>query len=231
MSRHDVTPDGTAEPSRDASQPMSAAERARRYRQRKRKAKAADRLARGDLAAEPAAADTPRARVWDRAVPFPESNSLSVVHGATSGRYVDPLGVSIVEDLLAQEDCPAHLRLARYRPALEAWGRAEAAVRLLGAWLASQDVEAALTETTRIEETSEHDHGSGYRQSVARRVEGALSALDRHERTAARLRDSLGLTPASAARMRLDAVPKDDLAQDIAELPTDDGGGVDGLAY
>ena len=102
-------------------------------------------------------------------------------------------------------------------------------MRLLNGYLAAQDLESAMSERSVSVERSEFSKGQSVRRTTGKRAEGALSALDRAERTAARLRDSLGLTPASASRMRLDARPQFDLALAIAALPDerdgDDGDG------
>ena len=198
MSTANVTGDGPQDVTPEPSQPLSGAERSRRYRQRQRQA-----------------AQQPRGYSWP---PFTEGNTAALVHGANSSRFVDPLSAQIVAELLDSDDCPPHLHQARYSAAVAAWGRAEAMVRLIATSIAGQSVEAALTETSRGVESTEHGKGRSARRTVAKRVEGSAGALDRAERTAARMRDALGLTPASAARMRLDASPKYDSARIVAEL-------------
>jgi hypothetical protein len=184
------------------SRPLIAAERARRYRKRK--------------------AAAGRGYSWADAEP---GNLLALRHGASCERFVDPLSRDIVETLLQDADCPPHLHLPRYTAALAAWGRAEACCRLIADWLGQQDVREALTASSSTDETEDHVKGRTTRRGAVRQVEGAMAALDRHERRAAGLRSDLGLTPASAARMRLDVAPRFDLALEIAAL---DGAGSDG---
>lgn len=132
---------------------------------------------------------------------------------------VDPLGAAIVQELLDSDDCPEHVKMPRYRASLAAYGRAEAAVRLLAAHIAAMPgVEAALTSVSTAEETATYVKGNGTRRTVTRTVTEALGALDRAERRAASARSDLGLTPASAARMRLDVRPRFDSALMVAAL-------------
>jgi hypothetical protein len=187
------------------SQTLTGAERARRYRKRQK-----------------AAAKKARGYSWPDAEP---GNLIALRHGASSARFVDPLSRDIVETLLVDADCPPHLHQARYAAALAAWGRAEACCRLIAEWLSAQDVREALTASSETDETEDHVKGRTTRRGAVRHVEGAMAALDRHERRAAGLRSDLGLTPASAARMRLDVSPRFDLALAIAAL---DGAGGDG---
>lgn len=197
MSTEPVTGDDPGDVTPEPSQPLTGADRSRRYRQRQRQA-----------------AKQPHGS-WP---PFTEGNAAAMVHGASSSRFVDPLSAQIVGELLAGEDCPAHLHQDRWRYSLGAWGRAEAQCILIASWIAGQDVEGALTEVTRSIETTEVTKARSTRRNIAKRVEGALGALDRAERRAASLRNDLGLTPASAARMRLDASPRYDSARIVAEL-------------
>jgi hypothetical protein len=191
---------GTAEPA-TGQRPLTATERSRRHRERKRQA---GKQAHGR---------------WATAEP---GNLLALRHGAASPRFVDPLSRDIVETLLADPGCPPHLHQSRYAAALASWGRAEACCRLIAAWLSGMDVTAALTATSTSAETEDHGKAQSTRRGVQRHVEGAMAALDRHERTAARLRDALGLTPAAAARMKLDAAPKYDSAVIVAALLAED---------
>jgi hypothetical protein len=206
LSEQDVTP-VTRDTAMDASRPMTGAERSRRYREKQKR--------------------KPRGYSWP---PFEKGNTAAMVHGGNTPQIVDPLSAEIVASLLDSPDCPEHLHQPRYAPALAAWGRAEATVRLIAGWLAGQDVEAALTEITRSAETAEFDkQGNGSRRTIAKRIEASLTALDRHERRAATLRNDLGLTPAAAARMRLDVRPKYDSALIVkALLETDERRGAAG---
>jgi hypothetical protein len=143
-----------------------------------------------------------------------------MTHGAYSPRVVDPLAQAIVAAQLESPSCPPHLRddPERWRYALEAWGRQEATVRLLRDWLAGQDVETALSEAEEIEETTTHKKGGSTRHTSVRRRESALKALDRAERAAAARRNELGLTPRSAAVMKLSTDSRPNLMQLAAEI-------------
>jgi hypothetical protein len=184
------------------SQTLTGAERAKLYRKRKK--------AKGP------------GYSWPDAT---EGNLIALRHGGSSPRFVDPMSRDIVATLLEDEDCPAHLHQARYTAALAAWGRAEASCRLIASWLSTMDVQAALTASSESEETEDRVKGRTTRRSAVRHVESAMASLDRHERRAAGLRSDLGLTPASAARMRLDVAPRFDLALAIAELDPAGSGG------
>lgn len=110
--------------------------------------------------------------------PFRDGNTAALHHGARSARVVQP----IADDLLqsAVSEVP-YLAEARYGPALRSWARAEAQCQLLGAYL---------TEHGVLDEAGD--------------PRPAEMALHRVENRAARLRDVLGLTPASAARIGRD---------------------------
>lgn len=151
-------------------------------------------------------------------------NAIALQHGAYSPRVVDPLAAAIVADQLAAPSCPPHLTddPERWKHALHAWGRAEATVLLIRQWLEGQDVADLLSEHTEaLEETTERKGGSTKRTTGKRR-ESALAALDRAERTAAARRTDLGLTPLSAARLKIDLAPKFDLAAEIMRLSAEE---------
>jgi hypothetical protein len=150
----------------------------------------------------------------------PPGNLSAVSHGAYSPQIVDPLAAQIVTDQLESKSCPPHLKddPERWQYALDAWGRAEATVRLLRAWISGRDIGDALSETSEALEETTHRKGGSTKRTTGRRTESALVALDRAERTAAARRNDLGLTPMAAARLRVDLAPKYDLASEIAEL-------------
>src|SRR5260221_12333782 len=50
---------------------------------------------------------------------------------------VDPLAAAVVAELLDSGDAPEHVTRPRFRAALAAYGRTEATVRLIAAWVAS----------------------------------------------------------------------------------------------
>jgi len=136
--------------------------------------------------------------------PFEPGHEASTVHGARSPRRVGPLADEIREQLLADGSTPDHLRRAEFAAAVAAWARSEAVVRLLWEWLAEQDVEAALTDTTSSAEVEEHGKAVTKRRSVSRRVTSVLDQLHRAEVRAAGMRRALGLDPLSAGRLARD---------------------------
>lgn len=113
--------------------------------------------------------------------PFP------VHHGAYSPRKVDPLAAELVERVLA-DDAAAYLRAPMWRPALWAWGRAEAQVQLLTEYLARAGEEA----------------GDGVGDLDLDHVRAAYLLLHRAEARATTQRTRLGLDPLSAARLGRD---------------------------
>ena len=157
---------------------------------------------------------------------FASANTVSQTHGAYSPRVVDPLAAEIVAGQLASPSCPPHLKEdpGRWSYALDAWGRAEATVRLLRAWVGGRDVGDALSETSEALEETTHRKGGSTKKTTGRRTESALAALDRAERTAAARRNDLGLTPMAAARLKVDMTPKFDLALAIAALEEETSG-------
>ena len=146
--------------------------------------------------------------------PFQPGHTLSTTHGAHSPRTVDPLAASIVADLLASPSCPAHLKddPERWRPTLDGWGRAEAIVRVVSAWLDGQDLSAAMAETTTALETTTEAKGKSVKRTAGRRTQAGLDVLARWMRIARDYANDLGLSPAAAARMRLELADKYDSA-------------------
>src|SRR5579875_2353357 len=72
--------------------------------------------------------------------PFEPGHELSLRHGAYSPRKVDPLARELVDQVLATTGT-GHVHRPEYRPALWAWGRAEAQVQLLTEWLSKRGEE------------------------------------------------------------------------------------------
>lgn len=136
--------------------------------------------------------------------PFEPGHTKSTIHGATAERRVGPLADEIRDQLLADESTPEHLRRPEFGAAVAAWARSEAVVALLWTWLAEQDVEAALTDTTKAAEVEETTKGTTRRRSVSRRVTSVLDQLHRAEVRAAGMRRALGLDPLSAGRLARD---------------------------
>lgn len=103
--------------------------------------------------------------------PLQPGHTLSMRHGVWSKRRTDPVAAELVEALLS--DRPD---LERFPEAVHAWSRAEARCLLLAEWLSMPDASQKATE-------------------------GALRHLASFERLAAQLRNDLGLTPTSEARL------------------------------
>lgn len=126
--------------------------------------------------------------------PFTPGHTLSTTHGAYSPRKVDPLAEELVEHVLTDSTL-TFLHAPAYRPALWAWGRAEAQAQLLTEYLATR-VEASV---------------------ASKRSSAAYRELHRAETRAASLRSQLGLTPLSRARLGKD-VAQGKQADAAAEL-------------
>jgi hypothetical protein len=153
---------------------------------------------------------------WPAAEP---GNQLATVHGARSERRIAPLADQIASSLLSHPDTPPYLREPSYAPAVRAWSRAEAVVSLMWDWLAEQDLDTALADTTTTDEAERTSRGKSSRRTTSRHVESVLTQLHRHEVRAANLRSRLGLDPLSRARLGKDvASQKFDLARLFAEM-------------
>jgi hypothetical protein len=113
---------------------------------------------------------------------FESGHDLTLKHGAYSLRKIGPIADRLVASLLADESV-AYLRVPAYLPALQAWSRAEARVRLLTAWL--------------------EDHG-GLGVSEEGDLSPVLSALQVWESRAEKARTRLGLDPMSRMVMARD---------------------------
>ena len=148
---------------------------------------------------------------WPPAAPL---NELALTHGAYSERRLAPRAAQIAGELLAHPETPEWLRSPSYAPAVAAWARAEAVVALLWDYLAEVDLQAALTDTTELDER----RTKGSTRSTSRRVEAVLTQLHRHETRAASLRAQLGLSPLSRARLGRDIGVKFDAAKLFAEM-------------
>lgn len=130
--------------------------------------------------------------------PFVPGNTVAQRHGAYSERVVAPLARALVDELLAGsavDGSPtAYLLEPSYRPALEAWGEAEARASRFAAALAS------------------HEDCDG-----CKRCSGWDEKLRRWQATAITHRQRLGLDPLSRARLGKDvASARLDVAQLMA---------------
>ena len=153
---------------------------------------------------------------WPPAEP---GNELAMVHGARSERRIAPLAEQIASSLLSHPDTPPYLREPSYAPAVRAWSRAEAVVSLMWDWLAEQDLEAALADSTVTDEAERRSRSKSSRHTTSRHTEAVLTQLHRAETRAMNLRSRLGLDPLSRARLGKDvASQRFDLAMIFAEL-------------
>ncbi len=118
----------------------------------------------------------------------PATSHLS--HGANTQRVFDPLAGSLLAELL-----DARPDLARFPDAVAAWARAEARALLLDRW------------------NSEH----GLLDSRGKPSPAAEFA-DRIEKSAARARAELGLTPGSEARLARDRAAAVTISTDLSQL-------------
>lgn len=132
--------------------------------------------------------------------PFAPGNELAITHGAWSPRKVDPLAQDLVERVLTDSSL-GYLKAPAFRPALFAWGRAEAQVQLL---------------TEYLEERGK----GGVGDLEDERVRTAYLLLHRAEARADRSRARLGLDPLSRARLGKDVAQGKaaDAAAVMAEL-------------
>lgn len=151
--------------------------------------------------------DTGGIASWQRP-PFPPGNQVATQHGAYS-TTVDLRAEELVAALLDDPGCPPHLHEPRFRHSLMAWGRAETRVERLSGYADALEVDAALTEASEITEEATYQKGSSRKRTSSRRMESASTALERWERRAQSLRNDLLITPAAAARARLEPAKYD----------------------
>lgn len=148
---------------------------------------------------------------WQRP-PFEPGNEMGARHYAYSPRKVDPLASELVAGMLDDPGAP-HLRHPSYRPALWAWGRAEAQCQLLTEYL------------SRLGETA----GDGVGDLEVEATRSAYLLLHRAEARANTLRSRLGLDPLSRARLGRDtAAGQLDAARLMAEMERRERDGDDG---
>lgn len=122
-------------------------------------------------------------------VQFQPANQAHLSHGAYSPRRYQPLAAEVVEGVLAaavvEGSATAYLAEPAFRPALWAWGEAEAKCQLLREYLEDRA-----------------DGGLGL--DADGEAIGAAKLLLRYEATAERARDRLGLSPLARARLGRD---------------------------
>lgn len=144
--------------------------------------------------------------------PFEAGNLAAVRHGAFSKQLTGPLAEAIAAEQLARDDCPSYLRDPSYAAAVMAWAYAEAEVRKLRERRDQLDelagsMDASLTEVTTTEETETRlAPGALTRTGVVRQREALANALHRSEGRARMLRNDLGLSPLSRARLGRDVL-------------------------
>lgn len=144
----------------------------------------------------PASGIPARGYSWE---PFAAGHTLTLRHGAFSPRTIDPLAAELIEGTIAEG---GYLAEPDYRPAVEAWARAEARCILIDAWLQER----------------------GLLDAKGRPHPAAEYAL-RLERLAAEHRSRLGLDPRSRAALGKDVSSTGvDLARLMAASAERDGG-------
>jgi len=185
-----------------AGSPLSAGERQRRCRERKK----AGSGVRPDGSWEP--------EFSGQRPPFAAGNGLSTTSGFMSPRRVRPLAERIAADLLAAESTPDYLRDGSYGDAIRSYATVEATSELLLDWVSGQDIGEAMTELSDGEESERRSGERVRRSSSSRRMGSALDYLMRCQHLALRMRSELGLTPLARARLGRDvAASRVDLAR------------------
>jgi hypothetical protein len=138
---------------------------------------------------------------WEK---FTAGHTKSTIHGAKSPRKVGPIAEQIKHDLLTNPAYPEYLRDPSYLPTIDRYSWAEGQVILLRAWTDEHDLADALSEREEREEHEERAKSSTTRRSTSRRLQSAYDQLHKTETRAANLAKSLGLDPASRARILRD---------------------------
>jgi hypothetical protein len=156
---------------------MTDAERAARYRARKRVAREAEGVARREVVG----------------MPFLPGHDASLKHGAYSARSVSELAAGIERDLVAHPATRADTRSPVWRFTLTSWCQAQAEVALLRSYRDRITIEAAVAETTTLDEVETRTRGGkSVRHVSSQRVEPILTAIDRVERRLLQLGKALG---------------------------------------
>ena len=134
--------------------------------------------------------------------PFQPGNTVRLTHGAYHEATIAPLARRLVT---AAVEASPYLAADEYAAVLQAWGRAEAQVRLLDTYLA--------------------EHGPLDGKGKPR---PAVDLLLRYEALAARHRDALGLSPLARAKLGRDvAAQQFDLARIWAHEAEQEADGID----
>ena len=149
------------------------------------------------MSAERKGGRPPRPRAeWSRP-PFEPGNQLGTTHGAFSAARVDPVASDLID---AAIEAVPYLGEGAFRPALEAWARAEARARLLASWL---------DEHGLLDAKGRPRHAAQFAVTV--------------ERQAAEARARLGLDPASRAKLERDvSAARFDISREMAALDEED---------
>jgi hypothetical protein len=145
---------------------------------------------------------------WQRP-PFRPGHTLSMRHGAYSPRRYEPLAAEMIDQVLEHAAQPgsstAYLSEPSYRPALWSWAKTEAQLQLIEEWLA------------------EHGDQAGGFIDGEGEMRGPANYWLRLSASAAKQRESLGMTPLSRARLGRDVASSQvDLARLAAELYEED---------
>ena len=129
---------------------------------------------------------------------FGAGHELSVKHGAGDIQHPDrhiPRKVLVLAqqfaDAFLDGYCPPQLEMPQFLPAVEAWARAEARVRLLNDWVEGMSIEEMTSPPER-------------KGSATPAVKVPVELLMQAENQAAKRRKDLGLDPASWASIQKD---------------------------
>lgn len=135
--------------------------------------------------------------------PFVSGNSLAVTHGASRWRpdsYFRDEALALLTEMKESSLVPPFLQAPEYVPAVLAYATTLIRIRKVEEWLS----------TTAWEGMPDELDGEGQVRSAAR-------LLERYEKSAARQRQELGLTPLSRARLGKDVAAGRSIADMLEE--------------
>lgn len=145
--------------------------------------------------------------------PFAPGNTLAVTHGASRWRpdsYFREEALVLLDEMKDPGLVPPFLQAPEYGPAMLAYATTLVRIRQVETWLSR----------TAWQGTPEELDGEG-------QVRSAALLLERYERSAARQRQELGLTPLSRARLGKDVAAGRSIADMLEERRRQRAGGHD----
>ena len=203
-----VTRDGgSGEAETPADGPLTAAERMRRMRQRRKAEREEASRQAAELGHRPA---------------FRPGNVLALEHGIYSARSLTPRAEEILLRERAKPTWPAYLEEPVYERAVRAWSRAEAMLELYTEYVEQQTAEVMSTEFGEAEEDITGDGekgGNSTRRSRTRKTGPSLELWRKLDAAASMHRTKLGLDPLARARLGKDiASSQADMARIMADM-------------